>query len=60
MKSKRPKVLHEICGRPMLQHVVEAARAAGHEPVAIVVGMGADQVRATIGDGVTYVEQVEQ
>lgn len=60
MKSKRPKVLHEICGRPMLQHVVEAARAAGHEPVAIVVGVGADQVRAAIGDGVTYVEQVEQ
>ena len=46
MKSARPKVLHELCGRPMIHHVVNAALAAGAEDVIVVVGHGRDEVAA--------------
>jgi bifunctional UDP-N-acetylglucosamine pyrophosphorylase / glucosamine-1-phosphate N-acetyltransferase len=45
MKSEKAKVLHEVCGRPMIRYVVEAARGAGARSVIVVVGAGADQVR---------------
>jgi bifunctional UDP-N-acetylglucosamine pyrophosphorylase/glucosamine-1-phosphate N-acetyltransferase len=37
MKSRRPKVLHELCGRTMFEHVLHAVRAAGVEDVVAVV-----------------------
>ena len=36
MKSRLPKVLHELCGRPMLGYVIDAARAATGEPPVLV------------------------
>lgn len=62
MKSAGPKVLHEICGRPMIEYVLDAARATGVERLVVVVGHGADQVRARLADypGVEFVEQTEQ
>lgn len=60
MKSRTPKVLHPICGRPMVAHVAEAARRSGVEQTAVVVGHGAEQVRSALGDGFLYVEQREQ
>jgi bifunctional UDP-N-acetylglucosamine pyrophosphorylase / glucosamine-1-phosphate N-acetyltransferase len=50
MKSDRAKVLHEVCGRPMIHYVVEAARGAGAKMIVVVVGYGADQVRALLGN----------
>jgi bifunctional UDP-N-acetylglucosamine pyrophosphorylase / glucosamine-1-phosphate N-acetyltransferase len=44
MKSATPKVLHEICGRSMLGHVVAALRAANPEQLVVVTGQGRDQV----------------
>src|SRR5262249_25731284 len=46
MKSARPKVLHELCGRPMIHHVVDVALAAGAEDVIVVVGHGRAEVAA--------------
>lgn len=46
MKSALPKVLHKVAGLPMVAHVAKAALAAGGGGVAIVVGRGADEVRA--------------
>ncbi len=46
MKSARPKVLHELCGRPMIHYVVDAALAAGAAEVVVVVGHGRDEVTA--------------
>src|SRR5512141_2138767 len=46
MKSARPKVLHELCGRPMIHHVVEAAMKAGARDVIVVVGHGREEVGA--------------
>jgi bifunctional UDP-N-acetylglucosamine pyrophosphorylase/glucosamine-1-phosphate N-acetyltransferase len=45
MKSATPKVLHEIAGLPMVAHVAAAAKRAGGNSVALVVGHGADAVR---------------
>ncbi len=45
MKSALPKVLHEVCGRPMIEYVLDAARAAGVSRIVAVVGHRADLVR---------------
>ena len=45
MKSDRPKVLQAIAGKPMLGHVVDAARALGAAAIHVVYGHGGDQVR---------------
>lgn len=62
MKSDRPKVLHEVCGRPMLGHVLDACAAAGVGRFVVVVGHGKDAVMRMFGDhgGITWVEQREQ
>ncbi len=62
MKSEKAKVLHEVCGRPMISYVVEAARAAGARTIIVVVGFAADQVRAALADDpdVLFAEQTEQ
>ena len=46
MKSSTPKVLHEICGRSLVGHVVSAARELEPEHLTVVVGHGRDQVTA--------------
>src|SRR6059036_3375859 len=48
LKSARPKVLHPICGRPALWHVVQTALAARPDRLVIVVGHEADDVRAEV------------
>ncbi|RME37380.1 MAG: UDP-N-acetylglucosamine pyrophosphorylase [Planctomycetota bacterium] len=62
MKSDRPKVLHEVCGRPMLAFPLAACRLAGAEPILIVVGHGGEAVRQAFdGEGdVEWVTQPEQ
>jgi bifunctional UDP-N-acetylglucosamine pyrophosphorylase/glucosamine-1-phosphate N-acetyltransferase len=65
MKSARAKVLHELCGRPMLHWVVDAALAAGASDVIVVVGHGRDEVSASLarafGDRVrTAVQEVQR
>jgi bifunctional UDP-N-acetylglucosamine pyrophosphorylase/glucosamine-1-phosphate N-acetyltransferase len=62
MKSRRPKVLHEVCGRPMLDHVLRACYAAGCQRVIIVVGHGKDEVMSLFAHDrrITWVEQLEQ
>ena len=48
MKSALPKVLHEVCGRPMIEYVLDAARAAGVTRIVVVVGHRADLVQAQL------------
>ena len=62
LKSKRPKVLHEIGGKPLLTYVVAAARqiAPAHD-IYVIVGHEAERVRATVESaGVQFVLQAEQ
>ena len=60
MRSELPKCLHEVCGVPMLEHVVRAMRRAGVERPVVVVGHAADLVRKALGDGCEYALQTEQ
>lgn len=61
MKSARPKVIHELAGKPILHHVVETSRALQPDQVIVVIGHGADQVRAAMRDEqLVFVEQAEQ
>ncbi len=62
LKSKRPKVLHEIGGRALLLHVIAAAKAiVPASQILCVVGHEADRVRAAAApEGVRFVLQAEQ
>lgn len=60
MKSKLPKVLHKVGGKPMLQRVLDAAAKAGAEQKIVIVGHEADRVRAMIGEQAQSVYQAEQ
>ncbi|MGG1878658.1 bifunctional UDP-N-acetylglucosamine diphosphorylase/glucosamine-1-phosphate N-acetyltransferase GlmU [Paenibacillus cisolokensis] len=60
MKSKLYKVLHPVCGKPMVGHVLDTVRQARCERSVVVVGHGADAVRAYLGDAAEYVLQEEQ
>ncbi|MEI8195691.1 MAG: NTP transferase domain-containing protein [Phycisphaerae bacterium] len=62
MKSERVKVLHEICGRPMLAYVLDACRAVGVTRLFVVVGHDKERVMETFqGDkDITWVVQTEQ
>lgn len=48
LKSATPKVLHPICGRPALWHTLQVVRAARPARIVVVVGHGADDVRAAV------------
>ena len=45
MKSDKPKVLHTLAGRPLLQHLVDKVQGISPEQVHVVIGNGADQVK---------------
>ena len=60
MKSKLHKVLHPVCGKPMVQHVVDTMVSMQVENLIVVVGHGAEAVRAQLGEGVTYALQEQQ
>ncbi len=62
LKTELPKVLHEVCGRPMLAYVLDACRQAGIDDCIVVVGYGKQLVMDafTHDERITWVEQTEQ
>jgi len=62
LKSRRPKVLHEIGGKPLLSHVIAAAgRVAKPEDIYAVVGHQTDRVKSAVAaTGIRFVDQPEQ
>jgi bifunctional UDP-N-acetylglucosamine pyrophosphorylase/glucosamine-1-phosphate N-acetyltransferase len=65
LRSDIPKVLHPVCGRPILWHTLQVVRAAKPSRIVVVVGHGADDVREAVRSwGVepapVFVEQAEQ
>ncbi len=60
MRSKLPKVLHKVGGKPMLQHVLDAADAAGAAEKIVIVGHEAELVEAMVGEQGQIVLQAEQ
>ncbi|MBL8058151.1 MAG: bifunctional UDP-N-acetylglucosamine diphosphorylase/glucosamine-1-phosphate N-acetyltransferase GlmU [Anaerolineales bacterium] len=60
LKSSLPKVLHRLGGQPLVRHALAAAQAVTGVPPVLVVGHGAEAVRAELGEAAQYVAQSEQ
>lgn len=61
MKSKTPKVLHKVCGKEMVNHVIDTMRKAELQDVNVIVGRGAEEVKAgTESRNVSYSLQEKQ
>ncbi|MDK8184093.1 bifunctional UDP-N-acetylglucosamine diphosphorylase/glucosamine-1-phosphate N-acetyltransferase GlmU [Paenibacillus sp. UMB4589-SE434] len=60
MKSKLYKVLHPVCGTPMVGHVLDAVERVDSERTVVVVGHGAEAVKGYLGDRAEFVLQADQ
>lgn len=60
MKSDLPKVLHPLCGKPMLWHVLESLKEVTTDPPVVVVGHGAEAVTSYLGGSARTVVQEPQ
>jgi bifunctional UDP-N-acetylglucosamine pyrophosphorylase/glucosamine-1-phosphate N-acetyltransferase len=60
MKSSLPKVLHPVCGRPMIDHVILAGRQAGPADIVVVVGHRREQLRRHLAQHAPGVRTVVQ
>ncbi|MEB7540085.1 bifunctional UDP-N-acetylglucosamine diphosphorylase/glucosamine-1-phosphate N-acetyltransferase GlmU [Pantoea anthophila] len=61
MYSDLPKVLHTLAGKPMVQHVIDAAKGLGAQHIHLVYGHGGDRLKATLTDSaLNWVLQAEQ
>ncbi|MES2227050.1 MAG: bifunctional UDP-N-acetylglucosamine diphosphorylase/glucosamine-1-phosphate N-acetyltransferase GlmU [Pseudomonadota bacterium] len=61
MKSARPKVLHQLAGRSLLQHVLQTAAALGADGIVAITGHGADEVEAAVAaPRLRFVRQMPQ
>lgn len=60
MKSSLYKVLHPVCGLPMVEHVIRSVKQSGVEQIVTIVGHGAEKVQEVLGDSSEYALQAEQ
>ncbi|MHC4596946.1 MAG: NTP transferase domain-containing protein, partial [Planctomycetota bacterium] len=61
MNTQMAKVLHEVCGRPMLAYVLDACHKVGVSKIYVVVGFSAGQVKERFdGNDIVWVQQDEQ
>ncbi len=60
MKSKLYKVLHPVCGKPMVQHVVDQVSKLQMDRIVTIIGHGAELVQSQLGEACSYALQEEQ
>nr|WP_299379996.1 bifunctional UDP-N-acetylglucosamine diphosphorylase/glucosamine-1-phosphate N-acetyltransferase GlmU [uncultured Halomonas sp.] len=61
MRSEKPKVLHELAGKPMVRHVIDTAMELGKNRLHVVIGHGGNQVRESLAEcSVEFALQTEQ
>lgn len=60
MKSNLPKVLHKVCGVPMIQHVIRSVREAKADKIIVVLGYRGELVEGILGSDCEVVYQHEQ
>ena len=62
MHTELPKVLHEVCGRPMLAYVLDACREVGLRKIYVVVGFGNEQIKERFNkaEDIVWIQQEEQ
>src|SRR5665213_4413491 len=56
LKSAYPKVLHEIAGRPMLRHVLDAVQPLEPEAIVVVIGQGMERVAKAVAPWPTAIQ----
>ena len=60
LRSKTPKVLHPLAGRPLIEYSVRLAQKVSSKPPTVVVGRNADALRAQVGDRACYAHQEQR
>jgi len=60
MKTRTPKILHRLMGKPMIEYVLDAVRGAGVKKIVLVIGHEKEKIIQYLGDNVTYAFQNEQ
>ncbi|GMA59638.1 NTP transferase domain-containing protein [Alicyclobacillus fastidiosus] len=60
MKSRTHKVLHRVCGKPMIMHILDTLNRVGLDQIIVVVGQQREAVTETIAGRVDIAVQVEQ
>ena len=60
MKSKLYKVLHPVSGQPMVEHIINRVSETNPDQIITIVGHGAEQVKAQLGERSEYALQAEQ
>jgi len=60
MKSKYPKVSHKLCGKPMVQHIIDTVKSIGIDDIIVVVGHKVDEVKGCIQGEVKFAIQEKQ
>jgi len=57
MHSNLPKVLHNLCGRPLISYIIDRAKSLKPEKICIVIGKSGDKIKAIAGQGIEFVVQ---
>ncbi|WP_051254754.1 bifunctional UDP-N-acetylglucosamine diphosphorylase/glucosamine-1-phosphate N-acetyltransferase GlmU [Halobacillus kuroshimensis] len=60
MKSDLPKVLHKVCGKPMVEHVIDQLKHLSIDEIVTVVGHQSERIQEQLGSTVDYAYQAEQ
>lgn len=60
MKSAHPKVVHKVCGKEMVNHVIDASTFAGVDETIVVLGHGIEEVKSVVGEDIKIAVQKEQ
>ena len=60
MKSALPKVIHKVCGKEMVNHVIEVSKKAGAKEIVAILGHGSEQVKSVLSADIYTAMQTEQ
>ena len=60
MRSRQPKVLHKIAGKPLIEHVIDQVRLSGISKIVLVLGYKREEVTGPFLNGVSIAVQPEQ
>ena len=60
MKSSLPKVIHKVCGKEMVNHVIEVSKKAGAQDIVAILGHESDKVKEVLSDDIKTAMQTEQ
>lgn len=60
MKSKHPKVVHKVCGKEMVNHVIDISKKSGVQDVVVILGHESETVKESIPSDIQIAMQTEQ